>query len=293
LSRPRRSWLFVPGADAAAHEAAARSGADVLIQELEDFTPPERRPAARAMAVGLFDRWRQAGKFAAVRVNPLESCGREDLALVLNGRPDIVLMSKVASAEQVLALEQATAGKFDLVPNIETAAGLLNAFQIAKASRRTIAMLVASEDMVADLGTARSRGGEELSYVRQRFLVECRAAGVEAIDCPYTFSDVKGAVADAKWAKRMGFRMKSVVAADHAAAINKVFTASKSELELARKIVESFEAARRSGKERARVNGKLVEVPIYSAAQRLLKEHAERVGSSAARTPQPTRRKSR
>jgi citrate lyase subunit beta/citryl-CoA lyase len=285
LSRPRRSWLFVPGADAAAHEAAARSGADVLIQELEDFTPPERRPAARAMAVGLFDRWRRAGKLAAVRVNPLESCGREDLALVLKGRPDIVLMSKVASAEQVLALEQATEGEFDLVPNIETAAGLLNAFQIAKASSRTIAMLVASEDMVADLGTARSRGGEELAYVRQRFLVECRAAGVEAIDCPYTFSDVKGAVADAKWAKRMGFRMKSVVAAGHAAPINKVFTVSKPELAQARKVVDAFEAARKSGKERARVGGKLVEVPIYSAAKRLL--------SSASRTPLPQRRKSR
>lgn len=62
----------------------------------------------------------------------------------------------------------------DLVPNIETAAGLLNAFAIARASKRVIAMLVASEDMVADLGTNRSRGGEELAYVRQRFLVECR-----------------------------------------------------------------------------------------------------------------------
>ena len=63
------------------------------------------------------------------------------------------------------------------------------------------ALLVASEDMVADLGTARSRRGEELAYVRSRFLVECRAAGVEAIDCPYTFSDVKGAVADAQRAR--------------------------------------------------------------------------------------------
>jgi citrate lyase subunit beta/citryl-CoA lyase len=68
----------------------------------------------------------------------------------------------------------------------------VNAFAIARASPRVSAMLVASEDMVADLGTARSRRGEELAYVRARFLVECRAAGVEAIDCPYTFSDVKG-----------------------------------------------------------------------------------------------------
>ena len=60
--------------------------------------------------------------------------------------------------------------------------------------------------------------------MRARFLVECRAAGVEAIDCPYTFSDVKGAVADARYARRLGYRMKSLVDPSHAAAINTVFT---------------------------------------------------------------------
>jgi citrate lyase subunit beta / citryl-CoA lyase len=269
-SRPRRSWLFVPGADAMAHAAAARSGADVLIQELEDFTPPDLRPKARLLSRELFNTWRNAGAIAAVRVNPLETCGREDLAAVMKGRPDIVLMPKVVSPEQVRALEQATGGSVDLVPNIETAAGLLNAFAIAKASKRVIAMLVASEDMVADLGTNRSRTGEELAYVRARFLVECRAAGVEAIDCPYTFSDVKGAVADARYAKRLGYRMKSLVAPEHASAINRVFSVTEAELKNARRIVQSFEQARKRGKGRAKVDGKLVEVPVYAAAKRLL-----------------------
>jgi citrate lyase subunit beta/citryl-CoA lyase len=272
LSRPRRTWLFVPGADAAAHEAAARSGADVLIQELEDFTPPERRPAARAMAVGLYDRWRKAGKVAAVRVNPLETCGREDLAAVLKGRPDIVLMSKVVSPEQVKALADAAPG-VELVPNVETAAGLMRAFEIGKAHPRVVAMLVASEDMVADLGAVRSRGAGELAYVRQRFLVECRAAGVEAIDCPYTFSDAGGAVREAKAAKRLGYRMKSLVAPGHAAAVNRVLTASAAELRQARRIVQAFEDARAKGLERARVGGRLVEMPVYSAARRMLDSH--------------------
>ena len=131
-------------------------------------------------------------------------------------------------------------------------------------------MLVASEDMVADLGAERSRGAEELAYVRQRFLVECRAAGVEAIDCPYTFSDVKGARAEAKRAKRMGYRMKSVVAPGHAAAINRVFTESSSDIKKSERLVRAFEKARREGKERAVVDGRLVEVPVYSAAKRLL-----------------------
>ncbi len=278
MARPRRTWLFVAGADEAAHAAAARSGADVVIQELEDFTPPELRPRARALAAALYERWRAAGALAAVRVNPLETCGREDLAAVLAGRPDIVLMSKVEAPEQVRALAAAAPG-VALVPNIESARGLLRTTEIARADPRVAALLVASEDMVADLGTSRSRGGEELAYVRQRFLVECRAAGVEAIDCPYTFSDVKGAVADARWARRMGYRMKSLVDPSHARAVNKVFTP---DVAAAARIVAAFEKARAQGRDRARVDGALVEVPIYAAAKRLLE--------SAARTPPPKRR---
>ena len=266
----RRTWLFVPGADESAHAASARSGADVIVLELEDFTPPELRPRARELSRKVFDRWRKAGAAAAVRINPLEACGNEDLRGVLAGRPDIIMMSKVASPLQVVALETATGGSVELVPNVETAAGLLNAFHIGKASARVSALLLASEDMVADLGTARSRKGEELAYVRARFLVECRAAGVEAIDCPYTFSDVKGAAADARYAKRLGYRMKSLVDPAHAKAINAVFTPGKTELAKARKIVAAFEKARAAGKDRAKVDGALIEVPIYAAAKRLL-----------------------
>ena len=283
--RPRRSWLFVPGADRAAHAAAARCGADVIVQELEDFTPPELRPEARLLASDLYESWRNAGVLAAVRVNPLETCGREDLAAVMKGRPDIVLMSKVVSPDQMRALEEETGGEVDLVPNIETAAGLLNAFAIARASKRVVAMLVASEDMVADLGANRSRTGEELAYVRARFLVECRAAGVEAIDCPYTFSDVKGAVADARYAKQLGYRMKSLVAAGHAAAINRVFSASDAEIRNAQRLVDAFENARKKGRSGVKIAGRLVEVPVYNAAKRLI--------SSVSNTTRPQRRKQR
>src|SRR5687767_10014997 len=236
-NRLRRSWLFVAGADEAAHRAAGRSGADAVILELEDFTPPQLRPKARAHATEVLDEWRTKGAAAGVRINPLTSGGRKDLVGVLAGRPDFIMMSKVDSPEQVKALEAETGGAIDLVPNVESARGLMRTYDIARASSRVVALLVASEDMVADLGTARTRGGRELAYVRSRFLLECRAAGVEAIDCPYTFSDVKGAVADARYARSLGYRMKSLVDPAHAKAVNAVFTASKAELAKARRIV--------------------------------------------------------
>lgn len=277
---PRRTWLFVAGADPSAHAAAVRSGADVLIHELEDFTPPALRPQARAMAPALYDRWRGSGAVVAVRINPFETEGREDLAAVMAGRPQAVLMSKGAAPEQVEALDAAVTrlerkhgirpGSTELVPNVETAAGLVRTLDIARSSKRITASLVASEDMVADLGTERSRDGAELAYVRARFLVECRAAGVEAIDCPYTFSDARGARADALQARRLGYRAKSLVSPLHARAINRVFTPQKKDIEHARRIVEAFEKARAAGKERALVDGALIEVPIYAAAKRLL-----------------------
>ena len=268
----RRSWLFVPGADEAAHERAARSGADVLILELEDFTPPQLRSKARKLSAQAFALWRKAGAIAAVRINPYETCGAEDLAGI--ARPDVLMMSKVDSPQQVQRLEREAPAGVELVPNVETAAGLLNTFHIGRASRRVTALLVASEDMVADLGTARSRGGEELAYVRSRFLVECRAAGVEAIDCPYTFRDARGAAADARYARRLGYRMKSLAEPSHAKAINAVFTPSAAELAKARRIVAAFEKARAAGRERAKVDGALIELPIYAAAKRLLSRPA-------------------
>jgi citrate lyase subunit beta/citryl-CoA lyase len=216
------------------------------------------------------ESWRKAGAIPAVRINPLETCGEEDLAGVIAGRPDLILMSKVDAPGKVVALEKATGGAIDLVPNVETAAGLLRTFDIARASKRVVALLVASEDMVADLGTERSRGGEELAYVRARFLVDCRAAGVEAIDCPYTFGDVKGAAADARYARRLGYRMKSLVHPAHARAVNKVFAVGKAERARALKIVKAFERARAKGRDRASVGGALIEVPVYAAAKRLL-----------------------
>jgi len=281
---PRRTWLFVPGADAAAHAAASRSGADVLIQELEDFTPPELRLRARSMAVALYKRWRRAGATVAVRINPFATGGRADISAVMAGAPQIVLMSKVDSPRQVKALADAVgklerkhglpAGSTELVPNIESAAGLVRTLEIARSNPRISALLVASEDMVADLGTARSRDGAELAYVRARFLVECRAAGVEAIDCPYTFSDVRGARADALQAKRLGYRAKSLVSPLHVQAINRVFSPQKREIPHARRIVRAFEIARAAGKDRAAVDGALIEVPIYAAAKRLLESLA-------------------
>src|SRR3954467_14539351 len=142
--RLRRTWLFVAGADEAAHAAAARSGADVIILELEDFTPPELRPRGRFLSANAFATWRKVGAIAGVRVNPLETDGLADLAGI--AKPDVLMMSKVDSPEQVVRLEAAAPPDVELAPNIESARGLVRIGEIARASKRIKALLVASED---------------------------------------------------------------------------------------------------------------------------------------------------
>ena len=90
------------------------------------------------------------------------------------------------------------------------------------------------------------------------------------IACPKCGKRQTLALADARYAKRLGYRMKSVVDPSHVKAINAVFTPSARELARARKIVAAFERARAAGRDRAKVDGALVEVPIYAAAKRLL-----------------------
>ena len=85
-----RTWLFGPGADSAVHDAMSACGANVLILDLEDSTPPPLRDKARALAAGLFGRWRKAGSQVCVRINSLHEDGPLDLASVVPARPDFM-----------------------------------------------------------------------------------------------------------------------------------------------------------------------------------------------------------
>ena len=276
----RRCWLFLPGADRHTLLAASKCGADVLIQELEDFTPPDRRPEARALASEIYTAWRAAGIVAAVRVNPLETEGRADLVEVMRGRPDVVIMSKVAEPEQVVALGDEVErlekrfnippGSTELAPNIESARGIMQTYAIAGANPRVTGVLGSTEDLAADLGAPRSKTAIELAYARQRLHLECTAANVLSVDCPYTFADLEGCEADARYARQLGYMAKSAVDPDHATVINRVMTPSAEEISEARATVEVFEAARAAGKDRARRGELLIEIPYYSSAKRLL-----------------------
>lgn len=287
-----RTWLFGPGADARAHDAMQKSGADALVVDLEDFTPPERREEARRGLRELLQRWRAAGCVSAVRINAIDADATVDLAAAMPGRPDVVAYPMASSPSQMHALDMMIArwekalgiaqASTDLLPVCETARGVVEVRAFAAASPRVRAALLGAEDLANDLCAERAPDAVELDYARRRFVVECRAAAIEPIDAPYTFSDVDGAVREARYASRLGYQCKALVRPEHAEALNAALTPTDAEVRRAAAIVEGFEAARARGEDRALVEGLWVEVPTYRNARRL-KERARRLSEAKHR----------
>ena len=169
------------------------------------------------MASEIYAAWRAAGIVAAVRVNPLEGEGRADLAEIMRGRPDVVIMSKVAEPETCYGTRRGSGAarttlryscrQYRACPEIELARGIMQTYGIARASPR-VTVSGSTEDVAADLGAPRSKTAIELAYARQRLHLECTAANVLSVDCPYTFADLDGCEADACYARQWAMSPK-------------------------------------------------------------------------------------
>ena len=256
------------------------SGADVLIQDLEDSTLPPLRPAARAAAAELYATWRAAGALACVRINPLDGDGETDLAAVMPSAPDIVAYPKAESAFDIARLERAIAklerrhglpeGSTELLPVCETAAGVVEVRSMAAASARVRCALLGAEDLATDLCAERRADGDELDHARRHFLLQCRAARIEPVDAPFTFDALDGATAEALYARRLGYRCKSAVRAKHVAAVRAALAPDPAAVERAERIVKAFDEGVAVGRDRVLFEGQWLEVPTIAQARRLI-----------------------
>jgi citrate lyase subunit beta/citryl-CoA lyase len=288
----RLVWLFCAGASQAAHEATVASGAQILIQDLEDFTPPALREQARAMVPGLFRSARDAGMMVCVRINLLNQEGLIDLAAVMPHRPDVIAYPKAERAVDMAALSEHIGrleqqhgiplGSTEILPVCETALGVVEVRALAAATPRVRAALLGTEDLATDLQAERGTDGVELDHARRRFLLECRAAKIEPVDAPYTYADEAGAVAEARYARRLGYQTKSLVNPVMVQAVQSALAPSAHDIALAQETVALFEAARARGEDRALVRDLWVEVPTYLNARRLL-ERAQALMSKESR----------
>lgn len=282
-----RSWLFVPGDSEAKLGKVAGCDADVVIVDLEDAVAPPAKAHARALAKG----WLQAHAGATfarwVRINPLDTpLWREDLAAVMPGKPDGVMVPKAAGPEQlqVLAGELSAheqrhgmaAGSTRILPLVsETPAAALGIASYAGAALPRLAGLTwGAEDLSAAIGASRKRDArgrwtDAFRYVRAQVLLSAHARGVLAIDTLQAdFRDIEALERTAAESYADGFAGMLAIHPAQVAVINAAFTPGETEIAEARAIVNLFSANPGAGA--LSLDGRMIDQPHLDQARRLL-----------------------
>jgi citrate lyase subunit beta/citryl-CoA lyase len=275
-----RSVLFVPG-DRPDRIATAHSrGADAVVVDLEDAVAEAGKERAR-QAIPDWARTLPRAAATLVRVNAVETkhffLDMAALAPSLH-RIDGIVLPKTASADDVgvLARELDRLGPTRpvwIMPIVETADGIFNCREIAKASDRVLTLMFGAADLAAEVGARLSPDGGELAYARSHVVLAAAAARVRApLDGPYlTLEDPGGLAVAARSARRLGFGGKGVIHPAQIEAVHAEFGASTSELDWARSVLRAYAVAEASGSGVARLaDGTFVDKPMTLAAQRLL-----------------------
>lgn len=279
-----RSFLFVPGDSARKFESAKKTAADALILDLEDSVAPDQKAPARTITRGMLDA-RKAGQKLYVRVNALDTgLTLADLAAVMPGRPDGIVLPKCAGAADLnrLALyldafEAASGIEAEstriVVVATETAQAVLKLHNYEGASSRLWGMMWGAEDLAASLGSSRNRTDgryhSPFLLARDLCLISAAAAGVVAIDTIATDIDDLAALKDeAVAARRDGFLAKAVIHPKHVDVVNAALTPTDEEVTWARQITKAFEDNPNSGV--VKIDGKMIDKPHLRAAEKIL-----------------------
>ena len=284
MKHPYRSFLFVPGIREEMLEKAAGLPADVLCLDLEESVSPDDKARARELVQAAVARLAAAGRTVQVRLNSIESgLTRDDLVAVMQPGLAGVLLAKAESAQDVrdvdvMLREQELAhevkpGTVELVVAIESARALLRCEAISTASTRLAALILGGEDFAVDMGVPRTSEGRELEYARSVVVTCARAAGLVALDTPWTdIQDIDGLVADAERARALGYSGKYAIHPSHLEPVNRVFSPGADEVAYARKVLAAWEEAEAKGLAAVQFEGRMVDRPIVERARRVIEQ---------------------
>src|SRR5580692_6095979 len=271
--RPRRSLLFMPGANARALEKSRELPADGLIFDLEDAVAPDAKNAARANVAAAVGQGGYGRRALVLRVNPLDSeWGDADLAAAASLPLSAVLLPKVESAERVRKTAARLGATRDLAIwcMIETPRGVLAAAEIA-AAPRVDALVMGTSDLTQDLRAREMPDRLPLLTALQLVLLAARAHGLAALDGVHLdLADEAGFAAACAQGRALGFDGKTLIHPKQIAPANAAFAPSAGEVDQARKIIAAHQAALAAGKGIAVVDGRLIENLHVEAAHRMV-----------------------
>lgn len=276
-----RSLLFAPANVARRVEKAIGLNVDALILDLEDACAETEKEAARQAAAEVLSR--NLPKPVIIRINGTATTHTyRDLLAVMTSRTQAVMLPKAEDGNQVSAvcwlmsllereagIDQGTVG---LIPLIETARGVAQAYAIAGASPRVKALAFGAADYTLDVGATWTPDESELLFARQMLVNASRVAGIQPpFDTPWiSLGDTQGFLSSVSRARALGFQGKLCIHPSQIDATNAAFMPSAEEVQRAQAIVSSFEAAKEGGSVAIRVDGNFVDYPVVERARRLL-----------------------
>jgi citrate lyase subunit beta/citryl-CoA lyase len=277
--RLRRSRLYLPGSEPKYFINAGLHGPDAIILDLEDSVHQAEKDAARILVRNTLRAVDFGSCERMVRINQLP-LGLQDLTEVIPEEPDLILIPKVERPEQVSQVDRMidelkSRDRIDrpiwLMPIVESALGIENAFLITRVSANIAALTIGLEDYTADLGVVKTSEGRESQYARTRLLNAAKAANIQAIDS--VFGDVGDLEGLRHWgenSRALGFEGMGCIHPSQIPVIHEAFAPSQAEIEKALKIVAAFEEAQQRGLGVVSLGSKMIDPPVVERAHKLV-----------------------
>ena len=273
--------MFIPGNNPSMMQDAYIYHPDSIMLDLEDSVTMAEKDAARILVHNALKTIDYGNIERVVRINPLNTpYGKKDVEAVVKGGVDVIRMPKTETADEVREVEAeiervekelGCVGRTQIMAAIESALGIVNAYDIATASKRMMGIALGAEDYSANLKTQRTKEGTELQLARETIVVAARAAGIDALDTVFSnLNDMEAFRNEVELIKRMGFDGKSIINPRQIEIINEVFAPKEKDIEKARTILAAIKEAAEKGSGVIAVNGKMVDRPVVIRAQRTI-----------------------
>ena len=273
--------MFVPGNNPGMMADAHIYGPDSIMLDLEDSVTMAEKDAARLLVHNALKSIDYGTTEMVVRINPLSTpYGRKDVEAVVKAGVDVIRMPKTETAQEVRELEEeilkveteiGRVGETRIMAAIESALGIVNAYEIATASKRMMGIALGAEDYSANLKTNRTPGGAELLLARETIVVAARAAGIACFDTVYSnLDDMETFRKEVELIKTLGFDGKSIINPRQIEVVNEVFTPTEKEITKARAVVAAIKEAQAKGSGVISLNGKMVDRPVVLRAERTI-----------------------
>ncbi|TBR26464.1 MAG: CoA ester lyase [Candidatus Nitrosotenuis sp.] len=280
MTRLFRSLLFVPGNNSRFLEKAKTIQADIVCFDLEDSIPDSEKVNARNLIKDALKSRSQYAPDVYVRTNsPVSGKIPADLEQIIQKGIDGIVIPKVNNSKELLKIEKIITnlekkrklGPVSLIPSIESAQGVVNAYDIASCSRRISALVFGVFDLLNDMGIEYTKQSDGAKYARAKVPLDAKAAGIHAIDAIWQdLKDEKGLKEDCIIGKNLGYAGKSIIHPDQIPITHDAFMPNKSEIEWAHKVCDMYLESTKKGKGATVVDGKMIDEVHYKRAKALL-----------------------